>query len=328
MFELTRTERPKRKSWDVRPYSGILWGAVKVIVTGGTGFIGRALVRSLADRDNDVVVLSRNKGEKKGNIEQAAWTPEERGDWMKLVDGADAVVHLAGAGVLDERWTPERKEMLRTSRIVSTGLLAKAIEEASKKPRVFVSGSAVGYYGLRAGDKVLDESSPPGDDFLAKLVVDWEKAAEPARAAGVRTCMPRIGLVVGKGGGFLERMLPAFKAFVGGPVGSGEQYMARVHLVDTVRALEHAIDDASGIDGPFNITAPDPVTMNELAAALGKVLGRPSFCRVPEFMVKLAIGEGAEAVLTGQRAIPKRLVDGGFAFVFPDLESALADVLA
>ena len=285
MFELTRTERPKRKSWDVRPYSGILWGAVKVIVTGGTGFIGRALVRSLADRDNDVVVLSRNKGEKKGNIEQAAWTPEERGDWMKLVDGADAVVHLPGAGVLDERWTPERKEMLRTSRIISTGL-------------------------------------------LAKLVVDWEKAAEPARAAGVRTCMPRIGLVVGKGGGFLERMLPAFKAFVGGPVGSGEQYMAWVHLVDTVRALEHAIDDASGIDGPFNITAPDPVTMNELAAALGKVLGRPSFCRVPELMVKLAIGEGAEAVLTGQRAIPKRLVDGGFAFVFPDLESALADVLA
>lgn len=301
---------------------------MKVLVTGGTGFIGRALVRSLSERGDDIVVLSRGKAEKKGNVAQATWTPEHAGDWMKLVDGVDAIVHLAGAGVLDERWTPERKEVLRSSRIVSTGLLAQAIAKAEKKPRVLVSGSAVGYYGINTGDTILDERSPAGEDFLAKLVVDWEAAAKPARDAGVRVCMPRIGLVMGKEGGFLERMLPAFKAFCGGPVGSGDQFMAWVHLVDTIRAIEHALDDASGLDGPFNVTAPEPVTMNAFTKALGKALGRPSFFRVPSFMVKIAIGEGSEAVLTGQRAIPKRLMDGGFAFVFPDVESALADILS
>ncbi|MBS2017218.1 MAG: TIGR01777 family oxidoreductase [Deltaproteobacteria bacterium] len=301
---------------------------MKVLVTGGTGFIGRALVKSLVERKDEVLVLSRGAPKKEGQVEHATWTPEERGDWMKLVESVDAIVHLAGAGVLDERWTPARKEVLRSSRIVSTSLLAEAIANAPRKPRVFVSGSAVGYYGIRAGDRVLDESSPAGDDFLARLVVEWEAAAAPSRDVGVRTCMPRIGLVVGRGGGFLERMLPAFKAFCGGPIGDGFQYLAWIHVVDTVRALEHALDDASKLDGPFNVTAPEPITMNAFSRALGKALGRPSLFRVPSAMVKLAIGEGSEAVLTGQRAVPRRLVEGGFDFVFPDVESALADVLA
>jgi uncharacterized protein (TIGR01777 family) len=312
---------------------------LKVVVSGGTGFIGRALVMTLCERGDDVVVLSRGRpahgpcalgarptcGRGAGKVELATWTPEKPGAWSQIVDGADAVVHLAGAAVLDEGWTPERKEVLRSSRIVSTQLLAEAMARAERKPRAFVSSSAVGYYGIHADERILYEESPAGDDFLARLVVDWEAAADPAREAGVRVSHPRIGLVLGRGGGMLEKMLPAFKAFVGGPVGTGAQYMGWIHLVDTVRALEHALD--TDLSGPFNVTAPEPVTMKVFARELGDAMGRPSFFRVPPFAVKLALGSRSEAVLSGQRAVPKRLVDSGFDFVFPDLPSALADIV-
>jgi uncharacterized protein (TIGR01777 family) len=298
---------------------------------------------ALCERGDDVVVLSRGKALAKGGcgvlgarpaccrgagkVELAEWTPEKAGDWSKLVDGADAVVHLAGAGVLDEGWTPERKEILRSSRVRSTELLAEAIARAERKPRVFVSSSAVGYYGTDTGDQVLEENRAPGHDFLAQLVVDWESAAAAARGlAGVRVCHPRTGLVLGRGGGMLEKMLPAFKAFVGGPVGTGAQYMGWIHLVDVVRALEFALDSAD-LAGPFNLTAPEPVTMDAFAHALGDAMGRPSALRVPCFAVKLALGSRSEAVLSGQRAVPKVLSEAGFAFVFPELTSALADIV-
>jgi uncharacterized protein (TIGR01777 family) len=314
-------------------------GALKVVVSGGTGFIGRALVMTLCERGDDVVVLSRGRGAEgpcalgarptccrgAGKVDLATWTPEKAGAWSKIVDGADAVVHLAGAGVLDESWTPERKEVLRSSRIRSTELLAEAIARAERKPRAFVSGSAVGYYGTHADARILDEGAPAGDDFLARLVIDWEAAAAPAREAGVRVSHPRIGLVLGRSGCMLEKMLPAFKAFVGGPVGTGAQYMGWIHLVDTVRALEHAL--GTDLSGPFNVTAPEPVTMKVFARELGEAMGRPSYFRVPPFAVKLALGSRSEAVLSGQRAVPKRLVDSGFDFVFPDLPSALADIV-
>jgi uncharacterized protein (TIGR01777 family) len=298
---------------------------------------------ALCERGDDVVVLSRGKARAStgcglgprpmccrgaGKVELAAWTPEKAGDWSNVVDGADAVVHLAGAGVLDESWTPERKELLRSSRIRSTELLAEAIARAERPPRAFVSTSAIGYYGIETGDRVLTEESPPGSDFLAKLVVDWEAAAAAARGVpGVRVSHPRIGLVLGKGGGMLERMLPAFKAFVGGPVGTGAQYMGWIHLVDVVSALEFALDTAE-VTGPFNLTAPEPVTMGQFAHALGEAMGRPAAFRVPCFAVKLAMGARSEAVLSGQRAVPKLLGDAGFAFVFPELASALADIVS
>lgn len=316
---------------------------MRIVVSGGTGFIGRSLVMSLCERGDDVVVLSRGRGgadagcglgprptccRGAGKVELAAWTPEEAGDWSRVVDGADAVVHLAGAGVLDESWTPERKEILRSSRIRSTELLSEAIARAERPPRVFVSSSAIGYYGTGTGDQVLVDDSPPGTDFLAKLVVDWENAAAAAReVAGVRVLHPRIGLVLGKGGGMLEKMLPAFKAFVGGPVGTGAQYMGWIHLVDVVRGLELGLDSPD-LTGPFNLTAPEPVTMEVFAHALGEAMGRPAALRVPCFAVKLALGSRSEAVLSGQRAVPKRLSDAGFAFVFPELASALADILS
>jgi hypothetical protein len=312
---------------------------VRVIVSGGTGFVGKRLVRSLAERGDDVVVLTRGEAHGSpalgarpsccrgaGKVELRTWTPEQSGEWQDVVDGADAVVHLAGAGVIDERWTPQRREILRSSRIASTKLLAEAVARAKKKPRAFVSCSAVGYYGIKTGDAVLDETSPPGDDFLAQLVVDWEKAASPARDAGVRTCHPRIGIVLGHGGGALEKMLPWFRAYVGGPVGDGQQWVPWIHMVDTVGALEHAIG-SDALDSAYDVTAPEPVTMNTLAQTLAEELGRPCAFRVPGFAVRLAMGDAAEAVLTGQRAIPKRLVESGYAFVFPELRSALADLV-
>jgi uncharacterized protein (TIGR01777 family) len=312
-------------------------GTLRVVVSGGTGFIGRALVRTLAERGDDIVVLSRGHhggGELgprarccrgAGKVELATWTPEKAGEWQKVVDGADAVVHLAGAAVLDESWTPERKEVLRSSRIRSTELLAEAIAKAEKKPRAFVSSSAVGYYGIKAGDQILTEDSPAGDDFLARLVVEWEEAAAAAREAGVRVAHPRIGLVLGRHGGMLEKMLPAFKAYVGGPVGTGAQYMGWIHIDDAVRALEHSID--TDLSGPFNVTAPDPVTMDAFARALGEAMNRPALLRVPCFAIELALGSRSECVLNGQRAIPDRLAKRGFAFMFPEVSSALADIL-
>lgn len=311
---------------------------MRIVVSGGTGFIGRRLVQALSERGDDVVVLTRGRQASEGRlgarpsccrgagkVELATWTPEEAGDWAQLIDGADAVVHLAGAAVLDASWTRERRELLRSSRIRSTELLAAAVAKAEQRPRVFVSSSAVGYYGVRAGDRVLTEDSAPGDDFLARLVCEWEQAAAGARDAGVRVAHPRIGVVLGRGGGILAKMLPAFRSYVGGPIGRGEQYISWIHVDDTVRALEHALD--TELSGPFNATAPEPVTMNVLAGALGRTLGRPSLVRVPELAVRLAYGLRAETVLTGQRAVPKRLSDSGFAFVFPELTSALADIL-
>jgi uncharacterized protein (TIGR01777 family) len=260
-------------------------------------------------------------------VELVTWTPEKKGVWTTAVDGADAVVHLAGAGVLDENWSVARRELLRSSRIRSTELLGEAMACAAQKPRVFVSGSAIGFYGTATGGRVLTEEDPPGDDFLARLCRDWEAAAAPAREAGVRVCHPRLGLVLGPHDGVLAKMLGPFRAFVGGPVGSGEQYLGWVHLFDATRALEFAIDD-DGIKGPFDVTAPEPVTMNTFARVLAKSLGRPALFRVPSFVVKAAFGDRADAILTGQRALPRRLVDAGFAFVFPELVSALADLVA
>ncbi|MBX3190797.1 MAG: TIGR01777 family oxidoreductase [Labilithrix sp.] len=310
---------------------------MRVVVSGGTGFIGRALVASLTERGDDVAVLSRGKigghlGPRPGccrgagKVELASWTPELEGEWTRVVDGADAVIHLAGAGIFDERWTAQRKEILRSSRIRSTELLAGAIARAKKKPRVFVSGSAVGYYGTSTGDRELVEDEPAGKDFLATLTRDWEAAASAAREAGVRVAHPRIGLVLGRGGGMLAKLVPVFRAYVGGPVGSGAQYMPWIHLADTVRAIEHAVDGT--LEGAFNVTAPDPVTNEAFSRALGRALGRPAIMRVPEAAVKLAFGAGAEVVLTGQRAVPQKLSRAGFDFVFPELASALADLVA
>lgn len=310
--------------------------SVRVVISGGTGFIGRAFGHALVGRGDEAIILTRGPARDLahacaecgagGKVTFVTWTPEKAGAWMDTIDGVDAVVHLAGASVADMRWTDERKKQLRSSRIESTKLLAAAIVNAKKRPSVFVTASGVGHYGMKAGDEILTEEDPAGDDFLARLTQEWEDAAKPAAQAGVRVVHPRLGLVLGRGGGIYAKLAPLFKSFVGGPVGDGEQYMSWVHIRDVVRALE-AMLDRNDLEGAYNVAAPEPVTMNTFAEALGASLHRPALVRVPAFAVKMAMGsEAAMVVLTGQRAIPKRLVDAGFAFVFPDLRSALADL--
>ena len=230
----------------------------RILLTGGTGFIGGELLRALRDRGDAVRVVSR-----RGPV---TWDAVE-GE----VEGVDAVLHLAGEPIADGRWTAERFGRIRSSRVETTARLAKAIAHAKHKPRVFVSGSAVGIYGMRRDDTVCDESTPPGDDVLARLCVEWESAARPAEAAGVRLVHPRMGIVLGKGGA-LAKMSGAFRWFLGGPIGSGTQWLSWVHVRDVVRALVRLID-RDDLAGAFDITAPLPVTMNDFARAIGRSLG-------------------------------------------------------
>jgi len=300
---------------------------VRWLVTGGTGFLGGRLVAALRARGDDVTVLSRSAGAGKDGERIVPWTPTREGPWVDEVARADAVVHLAGAAVADKRWTDERVAELRSSRVVPTALVARAIAASASRPRVFVSASAAGIYGMRKDDDVFTEDGAHGTDVLAEICEAWEAAAEPARAAGVRVVHPRTGLVLGTEGGILARMLPPFRAFVGGPIGDGKQWISWVHIDDAVRAILFAAE-TDAIAGPFNVTAPHPVTMNDLARELGHVLGRPAVLRVPAAALRVAVGSGlAEAILTGQRAVPRALERAGFAFRFPELRAALENLL-
>lgn len=299
---------------------------MQIVVTGGTGFIGKRLVKALLARGDSVTVLSRSSGAPTpGGPKTVAWDPRPGKDtsWMSEIDGADAVVHLAGAGVMDERWSDERLALIRSSRSDSTALVAEAIVKAKKRPKVLVSSSAVGIYGMRDDDRTFDEDETElGTDVLAEVCKEWESSAAAARDV-CRVVHPRIGIVLGKEEGALAQFLPAFRMFAGGPIGSGKQWMSWIHWHDTVTALVRLVDDES-LRGPVNVVGPNPCTMQQFAETLGKVLRRPSFFRVPRFAARLVVGKGAVVVLTGQRALPKRLGAAGFAWAHPELEECLS----
>jgi uncharacterized protein (TIGR01777 family) len=307
---------------------------MKLVVTGGTGFIGSALVRALVARGDNVVVLTREPAQSSeakretgsGMLELQAWEPTHEGPWQKHLDGADAVVHLAGEPLAGRRQTKASFEKARESRVRSAELLVEGMREASRPPRVFVSGSAVGYYGGDHGEEHLDEGSPPGTDALAQLCVAWEAAAEQATELGTRVVASRTGIVLGPGGGALPLMALPFRLFVGGPLGSGAQRVSWVHLDDSVSALLRAIDDEALV-GPINVTAPKPVSNEELSRAIGRALGRPSWLRVPACALRLALADGAEPVLGGQHVVPKRLLDHGFVFRHPGVDEAVRSAL-
>lgn len=293
---------------------------MQILLTGGTGFIGAALARALRERGDVVVVVSRRASPGTDGARTVTWEEAEA-----EVGRSDAVVHLAGEPIADARWTAERLERIRSSRVDTTDRLARAVAGAPRRPRVFVSASAVGIYGMRRDDVVCDEQSSAADDLLARMCVAWEGAAGPAKAAGVRVVHPRIGIVLGRGGA-LAKMEGPFRWFLGGPVGDGKQWLSWIHVKDVVRALLFLVDHDE-LSGPVNLVAPAPATMNEFARALGHALGRPSALRVPALALRLALGDGvAELLLTGQRVAPRRLLDAGFAFDFPALDGALADL--
>lgn len=299
---------------------------MRVFLTGGTGFIGSQLVRALTGRGDECVVLSRSARDpwNRGNVRLVSGTPTAPGRWYADLATCDAVVNLAGARIVDpaHRWTPARKSLLRDSRIQTTRCVVEAIAAAGERPKVLVSGSAIGYYGPR-GDTVVDESTPAGSDFLATLAAEWEAAALEAPPT-VRVVLLRTGLALGRGGGVLDALTPLFKLGLGGPWGDGTQWWSWIHVEDQVRLILHLIDGDTA--GPVNATAPNPVTVNEFAKALGAALHRPALARAPAFALRMMLGEAAGALLDLQRVAPRRAIESGFAFGYPDLETALAEV--
>ncbi|MCX2922459.1 TIGR01777 family oxidoreductase [Streptomyces sp. NEAU-W12] len=296
----------------------------RIAVAGASGLIGGALVRSLTADGHTVVRLVRRTPRTEDEVR---WDPERGSVDAAGLAGCDAVVNLAGAGVGDRRWTPEYKERIRTGRVRGTAALAEAVAglERDVRPRVFVNGSAIGYYG-ETGDRAVDESAPAGSGFLPELCVEWEAAAAPAREAGVRTVFARTGLVVARGGGAWGRLFPLFRAGLGGRLGDGRQYWSYIALHDEVAALRHLLD-TDGLSGPFNLTAPHPATNREITEAMGRVLRRPTVLAVPAPVLRRVLGEMAQDVLGSARVLPTRLLESGFRFAFPDIEGTIRAAL-
>lgn len=304
---------------------------MRVLITGATGTIGLAVADALRARGDQVIALTRDpeRGQRvlgDGAVAHAWGSPTQEPPPGDALAGSDAVVNLIGEPI-DQRWTDEAKQRIHDSRVLPTRALVKAILELpdGERPKVLVSQSASGYYGPRDSTQ-LDEHASPGTDFLATLVVEWEREALAA-APAVRVACTRTGVVLSASGGAVSRMLPFFKLGIGGPVAGGHQYVPWVHLDDLVAAILRCVDDPT-VEGPVNVSAPKPVTNAELSHALGRALGRPAVLPVPAIALKLLYGEMAELITTGQRMIPARLLELGFEFRHPEVEQALRDVLA
>ncbi|MFI6347047.1 TIGR01777 family oxidoreductase [Streptomyces sp. NPDC050560] len=294
----------------------------RVVIAGASGLIGSALTRSLTADGHEVVRLVRRPAR---GPDEVRWDPARQWIDEAGLAGCDAVVNLAGAGIADHYWTKEYKQELRASRIGGTTALAEAVLRLGTPPKVFVVGAAIGYYG-DTGDRAVTEDDPAGDGFLAGLCVDWEAAAEPVAHVGIRTVCCRTGLVVAREGGAWKRLFRLFGAGLGGRVGDGRQYWSYISLHDEVAALRHVLDTGS-LAGPVNLTAPRPRTNREITAAMGRVLRRPTVLTAPAPLLRLALGDLAQDALGSQRVLPRRLVDSGFTFAFPDIEDALRAAL-
>jgi uncharacterized protein (TIGR01777 family) len=306
---------------------------MRVFVTGGTGLVGRRLVRALVERGDQPVVLTRRSSVAQGSlgskVELIQGDPMQKGAWMDKIDDFDAVVHLAGENVFGKRWNAQVKQMLVDSRVLSTRNVATALtrkpRRADGQPKALVNASAIGYYGPH-GDEELTEESPPGDDFLAHLCVQWEQAAHAVEPAGVRCTILRVGVVLDSEGGALAKMLTPFKMGVGGPIAGGRQFISWIHHADLIGLLLLALDNGQ-CSGPLNGTAPNPVSNRDFSRALGKALGRPAFMPTPGFGLRVMLGEAAHIINTGQRVLPKKALALGYVYQFPTIDAALADVL-
>jgi len=300
---------------------------MKALVTGATGFVGPRLLRLL----NGPVVLSRNPDRAQQSIGHLCsrivhWDSVQGPPPPQAFEGIDVVLHLAGESVAEGRWTPAQKSRIRDSRVIGTRHLVQGIAQASEKPTVLVSASAVGYYGDR-GEEELPESAPPAHDFLADVCVEWEREALAAERLGVRVVTARTGIVLGAGGGALAKMLTPFKLGGGGPLGNGRQWMPWIHVADLARLYMHAAETAS-VHGPMNSVAPHPVRNSEFTKALARQLHRPAFLPAPYFGLRLLFGEFAKVLFASQRVIPQVALDTGFVFQYPEIAAALREILA
>jgi uncharacterized protein (TIGR01777 family) len=319
---------------------------MKIVIAGGSGFLGRPLAEMYAEEGHDVRVLTRSlpDGESRHDpgtgmpgVTRVGWAPALRmpearaaapaavTGWPATLEDADAVVNLAGESLAAKRWTPQRKALLHDSRIVPTRAIVRAIAATTKPPRVLISASGVGYYGA-AGSEPKTEDSPAGSDFVAQLCVDWEAEARPAEASGTRVVLLRTGVVLERSGGALTEMIPFFKYFVGGPIGSGRQYMSWIHRLDYVEMVRWIVETPA-VEGALNATAPDPVTNREFVRALGRGLGRPSIVPAPAFALKIMFGELATPLLlSGQRVLPAKAQAHGYHFRYPEIDIAMRGI--
>lgn len=306
-----------------------------IVIAGGSGFLGSPLAEVYAEEGHEVRVLTRSlaPGESRHDpgtgvpgVTRVGWRPDgQNGPWAAALDGADAVVNLAGESIADKRWTPQRKAALRDSRILPTRSLVAAMNGVHTPPRTLISGSGIGYYGSSLGDEVKTEASRPGKDFLARLCEDWEAEAGAAPSR-TRLATIRTGVVLEKSGGALAKMLPAFRFFAGGPLGTGRQYLPWIHRIDWIEMVRWIVDTPSA-SGPFNATAPEPVTNREFVRALGRAMHRPALIPAPGFALKIALGEMATPLLLeGQRAVPARARQMGFHFRYPDIYQAFRGI--
>ena len=304
---------------------------MKIAITGATGFVGTRLVNSLRDEDHQFIIFTRNINRAQTifpastfpNLEIVPYIATESGEWQDKISGCDAVVNLAGEPIA-ERWSPEHKKAILESRQLGTRKIIEAISKAKDKPSVLINPSAIGYYGT-SETKTFDENSPPGDDFLAEVCQAWESEAQEVRKANVRLVILRVGIVLGKGGA-LAKMIPPFKLFAGGPIGSGRQWFSWIHIDDLVELIKESLK-RSGIVGTFNATAPNPVRMKELCEALGETMNRPSWLPVPDFALEVLLGEGSKVVLEGQQVLPKETLELGFQYQYSTIKSALTNIV-
>jgi uncharacterized protein (TIGR01777 family) len=298
--------------------------SMKILVSGASGLVGSAVVRNLSARGVDVLQLVRKPP--RDESREILWNPSKGIEDGGKLEGLDAVIHLAGEPIAEGRWTEDKKRRIRESRVQGTKVLAEALAGLARKPSVFLSASAIGYYGSR-GSEILTEESQPGDDFLAGVCRDWEAATAPAAGAGIRVVLMRFGVILSAQGGALAKMLTPFKLGIGGRLGSGKQYMSWIALDDVVGVVDHLLEKDSS-SGPVNTVAPNPVTNREFTGAMGEALSRPTLFPVPGFAMRLAFGEMADvALLASQRVEPKRLKESGYVFKYPELKDALRHIL-
>lgn len=301
---------------------------MKIVLAGATGFIGNALIKALLEEKHHLIILSRRpdvvRNQWGDTVKAVFWDAVSSGDWFSDINEADAIINLTGASIAGKRWDASYKKIIADSRILSTRILMKACHVAQQKPKTWINASAVGYYGdVPEGD--VDETRHASDDFLGRTCAAWENEALQAETLGIRVVCLRIGIVLEEGGGALQKMVLPFKLFVGGPLGSGRQWLPWIHRDDLVRAVLFILNEKT-IRGPVNGTAPMPVTMKQFSQTLGSVLRRPSWAPVPGFVLKIVVGEFSDSLLAGQKALPVKLQNAGFRFTFDELYAALRDI--